>query len=196
MQTKVATGDKPDLAFWQPTASELTALNAKTNLQSLDGAPWLEQLHRQPGRHDRHPRRAPATPRWSRRPPSSACTTTRRSSQANGITDHPERTGTSSSAWPSSSRPRASTRSSRWAATSGRRSGGCRPSSPTPPRTASGTKVNENKEKFTDPTIQGAIDNYNDSDQARACSTRTSRPRRSRTRARRCSPATPRWSCR
>ncbi|WP_345763021.1 ABC transporter substrate-binding protein [Diaminobutyricibacter sp. McL0608] len=42
VQTKVATGDKPDLAFWQPTASELTALNAKTNLQSLDGAPWVK----------------------------------------------------------------------------------------------------------------------------------------------------------
>lgn len=42
IQTKVATGDKPDLAFWQPTASQLTALNAKTNLQSLDGAPWVE----------------------------------------------------------------------------------------------------------------------------------------------------------
>ena len=41
VQTKVATGDKPDLAFWQPTASELTALNASTNLQTLDGAPWL-----------------------------------------------------------------------------------------------------------------------------------------------------------
>ncbi|WP_308466634.1 ABC transporter substrate-binding protein [Rathayibacter soli] len=42
IQTKVATGDKPDLAFWQPTASELTALNAKTNLQSLNGAPWVK----------------------------------------------------------------------------------------------------------------------------------------------------------
>ncbi|MCI2959483.1 ABC transporter substrate-binding protein [Agromyces atrinae] len=42
IQTKVATGDKPDLAFWQPTASQLTALNATTNLQALDGAPWLE----------------------------------------------------------------------------------------------------------------------------------------------------------
>lgn len=42
IQTKVATGDKPDLAFWQPTASQLTALNAKTNLQSLEGAPWVE----------------------------------------------------------------------------------------------------------------------------------------------------------
>jgi raffinose/stachyose/melibiose transport system substrate-binding protein len=44
IQTKVATGDKPDLAFWQPTASMLTALNAKTNLQPLDGAPWLDKL--------------------------------------------------------------------------------------------------------------------------------------------------------
>lgn len=41
VQTKVATGDKPDLAFWQPTSSMLTALNAKTNLQPLTGAPWL-----------------------------------------------------------------------------------------------------------------------------------------------------------
>ncbi|PPG26955.1 ABC transporter substrate-binding protein [Rathayibacter sp. AY2B9] len=44
VQTKVATGDKPDLAFWQPTASQLTALNAKTNLQNLDGAPWLDDV--------------------------------------------------------------------------------------------------------------------------------------------------------
>ena len=44
IQTKVATGDKPDLAFWQPTASMLTALNAKSNLQNLDGAPWLSEL--------------------------------------------------------------------------------------------------------------------------------------------------------
>ncbi|MEV0614441.1 ABC transporter substrate-binding protein [Nonomuraea sp. NPDC050404] len=44
VQTKVATGDKPDLAFWQPTASMLTALNARTNLQPLDGAPWIESL--------------------------------------------------------------------------------------------------------------------------------------------------------
>ena len=29
VQTKVATGDKPDLAFWQPTASMLTALDAR-----------------------------------------------------------------------------------------------------------------------------------------------------------------------
>ncbi|WP_328475862.1 extracellular solute-binding protein [Actinoplanes sp. NBC_00393] len=44
IQTKVATGDKPDLAFWQPTASMLTAINAKTNLQPLTGAPWLSSV--------------------------------------------------------------------------------------------------------------------------------------------------------
>ncbi|MDI6103674.1 extracellular solute-binding protein [Actinoplanes sp. NEAU-A12] len=44
IQTKVATGDKPDLAFWQPTASMLTAINAKTNLQPLTDAPWLPKL--------------------------------------------------------------------------------------------------------------------------------------------------------
>ncbi|ARC58202.1 Maltose-binding periplasmic protein [Frondihabitans sp. 762G35] len=43
VQTKVATGNKPDLAFWQPTASELTSLNAKTNLLPLTGAPWLSK---------------------------------------------------------------------------------------------------------------------------------------------------------
>jgi raffinose/stachyose/melibiose transport system substrate-binding protein len=44
VQTKVATGDKPDLAFWQPTASMLTSINARTNLQPLTDAPWLSQL--------------------------------------------------------------------------------------------------------------------------------------------------------
>lgn len=42
VQTKVASGDKPDLAFWQPTASMLTALNAETNLQPLDDAPFID----------------------------------------------------------------------------------------------------------------------------------------------------------
>ncbi|MCL8025302.1 ABC transporter substrate-binding protein [Nocardioides bruguierae] len=42
VQTKVATGDMPDLAFWQPTASQLTALNARTNLLPLDDAPFLD----------------------------------------------------------------------------------------------------------------------------------------------------------
>ncbi|MBL0888608.1 ABC transporter substrate-binding protein [Myceligenerans indicum] len=42
VQTKVATGDMPDLAFWQPTASMLTAINAPANLQPLDGAPFVD----------------------------------------------------------------------------------------------------------------------------------------------------------
>ncbi len=44
LQTKVASGDKPDLAFWQPTASELTSLNATNNVQPLDGAPWVNKF--------------------------------------------------------------------------------------------------------------------------------------------------------
>ncbi|SDD74135.1 carbohydrate ABC transporter substrate-binding protein, CUT1 family [Sanguibacter gelidistatuariae] len=44
VQTRVATGAKPDLAFWQPTPSMLTAINAKSNLLSLEGAPWIETM--------------------------------------------------------------------------------------------------------------------------------------------------------
>lgn len=40
VQTKVATGDMPDLAMWQPTMSQLTSIGAKERLQVLDGAPW------------------------------------------------------------------------------------------------------------------------------------------------------------
>lgn len=40
VQTKVATGDVPDLAMWQPTASMLLSVGAKERLQSLNGAPW------------------------------------------------------------------------------------------------------------------------------------------------------------
>jgi len=36
VQTKVATGDVPDLAMWQPTTSMLTSLGAKEHLQVLD----------------------------------------------------------------------------------------------------------------------------------------------------------------
>lgn len=42
IQTRVATGDMPDLAFWQPTGSMLTAINAETNLLPLDDAPWID----------------------------------------------------------------------------------------------------------------------------------------------------------
>lgn len=44
IQTKVATGDKPDLAFWQPTESQLNALNATNNLLPIDDAPWLDAM--------------------------------------------------------------------------------------------------------------------------------------------------------
>jgi raffinose/stachyose/melibiose transport system substrate-binding protein len=44
VQTKVATGDKPDLAFWQPVPSMLRAINARANLQPLDDAPWIDEL--------------------------------------------------------------------------------------------------------------------------------------------------------
>jgi raffinose/stachyose/melibiose transport system substrate-binding protein len=42
--TKVAVGDMPDLAAWQPTASQLTTLQPSKNLLSLDDAPWLDEL--------------------------------------------------------------------------------------------------------------------------------------------------------
>lgn len=44
LQTRVATGDIPDLASWQPTTSMLTALQAPTNLLPLDDAPWLDGM--------------------------------------------------------------------------------------------------------------------------------------------------------
>ncbi len=56
-------------------------------------------------------------------------------------------------------------------------------------------RVNTNEEKFTDPTIQGAIATTRRSS-TRVSSTPTSRRRPSRTRATPSSPATPRWSCR
>ena len=57
-------------------------------------------------------------------------------------------------------------------------------------------RVNANEEKFTDPTIQGAIDTYDRPDQRGPVQRRTSRRRRSKTRAQRCSPATRPWPCR
>lgn len=44
VQTKLASGDKPDMMFWQPTVSELTSIRAKDTLQVLDGQPWTSQL--------------------------------------------------------------------------------------------------------------------------------------------------------
>jgi raffinose/stachyose/melibiose transport system substrate-binding protein len=42
--TKVAVGDMPDLAAWQPTTSQLTTLQPSKNLLSIDDAPWLDEL--------------------------------------------------------------------------------------------------------------------------------------------------------
>lgn len=42
--TKIATGDKPDVAFWQPSASQLSSINATTNLLPLTNAPWLSKV--------------------------------------------------------------------------------------------------------------------------------------------------------
>lgn len=39
-QTKITTGDTPDLAFWQPTRSMLIGLVAQDKLQKLDNAPF------------------------------------------------------------------------------------------------------------------------------------------------------------
>jgi raffinose/stachyose/melibiose transport system substrate-binding protein len=42
--TKVATGDLPDIAWWQPTRSAMSVLLPTKNLQSLDSAPWLSKI--------------------------------------------------------------------------------------------------------------------------------------------------------
>ena len=41
VQTKITTGDSPDLAFWQPTQSMLAGFIAQDKLQKLDDAPWV-----------------------------------------------------------------------------------------------------------------------------------------------------------
>ena len=42
VQTKITTGDSPDLAFWQPTQSMLAGFIAQDKLQKLDDAPWID----------------------------------------------------------------------------------------------------------------------------------------------------------
>lgn len=42
VQTKITTGDAPDLAFWQPTKSMLAGFIAQDKLQKLDNAPWVD----------------------------------------------------------------------------------------------------------------------------------------------------------
>ena len=46
-QTQLATGDIPDIAWWQPTESAMSPLQPTTKLQPLDGAPWLNKLNPQ-----------------------------------------------------------------------------------------------------------------------------------------------------
>jgi raffinose/stachyose/melibiose transport system substrate-binding protein len=42
--TKLASGEKPDLAFWQPTQSTLPFINPAQNLLTLDSEPWVKLL--------------------------------------------------------------------------------------------------------------------------------------------------------
>jgi len=158
VQTKVATGDKPDLAFWQPTASELTSLNAKTNLQSLDGAPWAKNytgdLSTATGILDKTRYAALVTTpavegvyynkdlftkagitelpkNWD------DLITDAKTLKAAGITPFYEMGGDKwATQWWVQVQLADAAKDGLW------------------------TKVNQNKEKFTDPTIQGAIDNY------------------------------------
>jgi raffinose/stachyose/melibiose transport system substrate-binding protein len=55
--TKLASGEKPDLAFWQPTQSTLPFINPAQNLLALDDEPWVKLLgptERSLGRVDGH----------------------------------------------------------------------------------------------------------------------------------------------
>lgn len=42
--TKLASGDKPDLMFWQPSVSTLPFIQPARNLLTLDGEPWESKL--------------------------------------------------------------------------------------------------------------------------------------------------------
>ena len=42
--TKLASGDKPDLTFWQPSISTLPFIQPRQNLLALDGEPWVSKL--------------------------------------------------------------------------------------------------------------------------------------------------------
>ncbi|MFJ6854814.1 ABC transporter substrate-binding protein [Streptomyces sp. NPDC091271] len=42
--TKLASGDKPDLMFWQPSVSTLPFIQPQQNLLTLDGEPWVDKL--------------------------------------------------------------------------------------------------------------------------------------------------------
>ncbi|MEV5613123.1 ABC transporter substrate-binding protein [Streptomyces sp. NPDC052225] len=42
--TKLASGDKPDLMFWQPSISTLPFIQPQQNLLTLDKEPWVDKL--------------------------------------------------------------------------------------------------------------------------------------------------------
>ncbi|MHC5904769.1 ABC transporter substrate-binding protein [Streptomyces sp. S6] len=42
--TKLASGDRPDLMFWQPSISTLPFVQPKQNLLTLDSEPWVAKL--------------------------------------------------------------------------------------------------------------------------------------------------------
>ncbi|MGP3984587.1 ABC transporter substrate-binding protein [Streptomyces sp. KR80] len=42
--TKLASGDRPDLMFWQPSISTLPFIQPQQNLLTLDGEPWESKL--------------------------------------------------------------------------------------------------------------------------------------------------------
>ncbi|WP_409469366.1 ABC transporter substrate-binding protein [Streptomyces sp. HC307] len=42
--TKLASGDRPDLMFWQPSISTLPFIQPQQNLLTLDGEEWVSQL--------------------------------------------------------------------------------------------------------------------------------------------------------
>ncbi|MFI0269003.1 ABC transporter substrate-binding protein [Streptomyces luteogriseus] len=42
--TKLASGDRPDLMFWQPSVSTLPFVQPRQNLLALDGEPWVSRL--------------------------------------------------------------------------------------------------------------------------------------------------------
>ncbi|MFM9445648.1 ABC transporter substrate-binding protein [Streptomyces acidiscabies] len=42
--TKLASGDRPDLMFWQPSISTLPFIQPKQNLLTLDDEPWVAEL--------------------------------------------------------------------------------------------------------------------------------------------------------
>lgn len=158
VQTKVATGDKPDLAFWQPTASELTALNAKQNLQSLDGAPWVKNYTGN---------LADSTGILNKTRYAALVTTpavigvyyNKEVFAANGVTSTPknwdEFIALAKQLKAKNVVPFYEMGGDKWAT-----QWWVQAQLADAAKSGLWTRVNENKEKFTDPTIQGAIDNY------------------------------------